>query len=43
MDQVVQEVLAHPFLRRCNNPSAAQGVEEEDGARLLLKFDPMVG
>ncbi len=42
MDQVIQEMLAHPFLRGCNNPFAAQGVEEEDGARLLLKFDPVV-
>ena len=43
MHQVVQEMLAHPFLGRCGHPPSAKGVEEGNGARIVLKFDPMVG
>jgi AMP nucleosidase len=42
MHQMIQEMLAHPFLRSQKHPPAADRIEDLHPKRPLLSFEPMV-
>jgi hypothetical protein len=42
MDQVVHEMLAHPFLGRKRNPLSPDGIEDLRSSGIVLSFDAVV-